>query len=435
MQKLFSLPFSPEEYEKRFERLKARLDARGLDAVILCGPENQYWLTGYETTGFHSFPQALIATRGGERLLVTRQLEVENATDNAYRLPARGYQDDESPGAAIAKGLLDLGLGSKSVGVEKKVPWLITDVFENLVRAAPSARFTDVSGMTEMLRSVKSTAEIAYMRRAARAVEAAMRAGLDAVREGATEYDVAADVHHARIKAESHFIRNPSYIVSGPRSALAHATWIGRTIERGDVVFFELGANVRHYDSALIRCAVVGKASDEIRRASDASRAALETAIKAIKPGVVARDVHRAAKAELDRHGFGKYFDHRIGYGIGVEFLTWIERGGVSLDGGSEQVLESNMTLHIIPYFKVPGQYSIGFSETVRVIDGGCEVLTSFPRTLTEAPLARAAAGTTRASAKGSARAAVPKKKPRPKPAKARTTKRAPSRPKKRARR
>ncbi|MFO0997294.1 MAG: Xaa-Pro peptidase family protein [Alphaproteobacteria bacterium] len=426
MKKLLSLPFAPEEFERRAARLKAKLDARGLDAIILCGPENQYWLTGYETTGFHSFPQAMIVAASGERLLVTRQLEVENATDNAYNLPARGYQDDESPGAAIAKGLLDLGLGSKTVGVEKKVPWLITDVYENIVRAAPQAKLVDVSGLTEMLRAVKSPAEIAYMRQAARAVEAAMRAGLDAVREGATEYDIAADVHHARIKAESHFIRNPSYIVSGPRSALAHATWIGRTLERGDVIFFELGANVRHYDAALIRCAVVGPAPDDIRRAADASRAALSTAIKAIKPGTVARDVHRAAVAELDRHGFGKYFDHRIGYGIGVEFLTWIERGGVSLDIGSDQVLEPNMTLHMIPYFKVQGRYSIGYSETVRVSETGCEVLTSFPRILTEAPLkgarvavaARPAAKRKPAAKKGGAKRTS-------KPAKRRTTARA----------
>jgi len=385
--KTLSLPFASAEYDRRFERLKAKMEERGLDATILCGPENQYWLTGYETTGFHSFPQAMIVKRDGTRLLVTRQLEVENATDNAYKLPARGYQDDESPGAAIAKGLIDMGLGARTVGVEKKVPWFLVDVYESIMRGAPGAKLVDTSGMAELLRSVKSPAEIVYVRKAAKAVGAAMKAGLEAVREGATEYDVAAEVHHARIKAESHFIRNPSYIVSGPRSALAHATWIGRKLEKGDVTFFELGANYRHYDAALIRCAVVGKASDSIRRASDASKAALETAIKAIKPGIQARDVHMAAHKELDRHGFGKYFDHRVGYGIGIEFLTWIERGGLSMDQGSTQLLEPNMTMHVIPYFKVPGKYSMGYSETVRVTETGREVLTDFPRTLTEAPL------------------------------------------------
>ena len=388
-----SLPFTPAEYDTRAARLKARLDEKGLDAIILAGPESHYWLTGYETTGFHSFPQALIVARDGMRLLVTRQLEVENATDNAYGLPVKGYQDDESPGQAVAKGLLDMGLGHATVGVEKKVPWLITDVYEALVRAAPGARFVDASGTVELLRSVKSAPELAYIRKAARAVEAAMKAGVDAVREGASEYHVAAEVHRARIEAESHFIRNPTYIVSGPRAALAHATWIGRTIKRGEVVFFELGANVRHYDAALMRCAVVGPATDFMKRGSEASLAALDAVIKAIKPGAVAREVHALAQRTLDKHGFGHYFDHRVGYGIGIEFLTWIERGGVSLDPGSDQVLEPNMTLHLIPHFKVQGRFTLGFSETVRVSEKGCEVITNFPRVLFERPLkgARAA--------------------------------------------
>lgn len=399
-----SLPFKTAEYDARAQRLKARIEAKGLDAIVLSGPESHYWLTGYETTGFHSFPQAMIVSRDGMRLLVTRQLEVENATDNAYGLPVKGYQDDESPGQAIAKGLLDMGLGHATVGVEKKVPWLVTDVYEALVSNAPSARFIDASGTVELLRSVKSPAELAYVRQAARAVEAAMKAGVETVREGASEYRVAAEVHRARIEAESHFIRNPSYIVSGPRAALAHATWIGRTIKRGEVVFFELGANVRHYDAALMRCAVVGPADDFMKRGSEASLDALDAVIKAIRPGAIARDIHGIAQRTLDKHGFGKYFDHRVGYGIGIEFLTWIERGGMSLDPGSEQVLEPNMTFHLIPHFKIPGRYTLGFSETVRVTEKGCEVVTNFPRVLFERPLkgARAAkAAKAKTKAKG----------------------------------
>jgi Xaa-Pro dipeptidase len=223
------------------------------------------------------------------------------------------------------------------------------------------------------------------MRAAARCAGAAMRAGIEAVRAGASEFEVAGAVSAARIRAGSHFTRNPTYIASGPRSALAHASWIGRTIEAGDLVYFELGANVRHYDSALIRCAVAGKASDEMRRCHAASCAALEAALGATRPGVLARSVHLAARAELDRHGFGELYDHRTGYGIGIEFLTWIERGGISLDGGSTQVLEPNMTLHLIPFFKVPGRFSIGVSETVHLTEAGPRVLeTGCPRELFE---------------------------------------------------
>lgn len=380
-----TLPFEADEFNSRLTRLTARLRERGLDAMVTFVQENQYWLCGYETTGFHSFPQGLIVTSDGAKLLVTRQLEIENATDNAFELPAIGYQDGEEPGAAIARGLLDTGLQKAKIGLEKKTPWFTVDIFETLTDTAPDASFEDCSGVIEQLRSVKSPAEINYMRTAARCVGAAINAGIETARAGVSEFDIASAVSAARIKAGSHFTRNPTYITSGARSALGHASWTGRTVEPGDIIYFELGANVRHYDAALIRTAVAGPATDEMKDCHAASVSALDAALDALEPGALAKTVHAAAQTELERLGLGHYFDHRIGYGIGIEFLTWIERGGLTLDPVSTQLIEPNMTVHLIPFFKVPGKFSIGVSETVLVTQDGCEVLeTTCPRQLFE---------------------------------------------------
>jgi Xaa-Pro dipeptidase len=377
------LPFEAVEYERRQAMLRARLEERGLDAVLLSGPENQYYVTGYETTGFHSFPQTLIVPRSGPPLLVTRRLEEGNAAA-AYALACRGYRDDEDPAEALALALRDLGLADKSIGLEKTVPWLTVRLFEGLQHALPSAKLIDVSGLVEMMRAVKSPAEIAYMRQAAVAVAAGMRAGLAAIREGANEREIAAVVFPARILAGSHFVRNPTYITAGPRSALAHATWLDRILVRGDVVFMEMGANVRHYDAALIRTAIVGPPPDPVRRAADASIAGLTAALATVRAGIPASEVYRATRDAIAREGCDQFFLHRAGYGIGIEFLTWIERGGVSLDAGSATILQPNMTLHLVPYLLLPGLGSVGFSETVCVTETGCEVLTKCPRVLTE---------------------------------------------------
>jgi len=376
------LPFEANEYEARQATLRARLEQRGLDAMLLSGPENQFYVTGYETTGFHSFPQTLVVPRSGPPLLVTRRLEEGNAAA-AHALACRGYRDDEDPAEALAHALRDVGLAEGTIGVEKTVPWLTVRLFEGLQQALSAAKLVDVSGLVELMRAVKSPAEIAYMRQAAVAVAAGMRAGLDAIRAGANERDVAAAVFPARIRAGSHFVRNPTYITAGPRSALAHATWLGRTLTRGDVVFMEMGANVRHYDAALIRTAVVGPPSDDVRRAADASIAGLTAALATVRAGITGADVYRATRDAIAGAGCAEFFLHRAGYGIGIEFLTWIERGGVSLDAGSSTVLEANMTLHLVPYLLLPGVGSVGFSETVRVTETGCEVLTDCPRVLT----------------------------------------------------
>jgi Xaa-Pro dipeptidase len=195
---VMALPFEAAEFDRRMNRLTDAMGSRGLDGMVTFVQENQYWLCGYETTGFHSFPQALIVTAAGSKLLVTRQLEIENATENAYSLPAVGYRDDEDPGTAMARGLAEMGLSSGKVGLEKKTPWVTIQVYEALLDGAPDAEFVDCSGMIELLRSVKSAPEIAYMREAARCVGAAMRAGIDAVHAGATEFEVAAAVAISR---------------------------------------------------------------------------------------------------------------------------------------------------------------------------------------------------------------------------------------------
>jgi len=378
------LPFDATEYERRQATLRARMEERGLDAVLLSGPENQYYVTGYETTGFHSFPQTLILPRSAPPVLVTRRLEEGNAAA-AYQLACRSYRDDQDPADALALALRDLGLADKPLGVEKAVPWLTVRLFEGLRQALPRATLIDVSGLVELQRAVKSPAEIAYMRQAAVAVAAGMRAGLAAIRDGANEREIAAVVFPARILAGSHFVRNPTYITAGPRSALAHATWLGKTLARGDVVFLEMGANARHYDAALIRTAVVGPPSEPLRRAADASLAGLAAAIAAVHAGIPASEVYRATRDAVAKEGCEQFFLHRAGYGIGIEFLTWIERGGVSLDAGSPTILQPNMTLHLVPYLLLPGLGSVGFSETVRVTETGCEVLTQCARALTEA--------------------------------------------------
>src|SRR5262245_19073224 len=148
------LPFDAAEYGQRQAALRARMEERGLDAVLLSGPENQYYLTGYETTGFHSFPQTLIMPRDGAPLLVTRRIETGNA-EAAHELACRGYRDDEDPAEALADALRRLGLGDKAIGVEKAVPWMTVRLFEGLQRALASVKLIDVSGLVDLMRAIK----------------------------------------------------------------------------------------------------------------------------------------------------------------------------------------------------------------------------------------------------------------------------------------
>lgn len=374
--------FAPAEYERRQKALRALMAERKLDAVMLCAPENLYYLTGFDTTGFHSFFQALFLPMEGPSVIVTRHLEAPVAESTGYNVRGVGYRDKEPAGEKVVATLKELGLAEKTVGIEKDVPWFRARVYDALREHAPRATLVDVSGLTETLRTVKSAPEIAYMRLAGKATTAGALAAIDAVREGALDSDVAAASFAPRVKAGSFFARTPTYVVSGPRSAIAHQNWNGSRINKGDVVYFEMGANVRRYATACMRTISVGQPNDTVRRAADATLEGLTRAVEAVKPGVTAEDIHKANYKVLERAGLTEYFRHRTGYSIGIEFLLWLEHGGISVDWGSQVVLKPGMTFHFVPLVLIPGVGGVGFSETVLCTETGNECLNQVPRTM-----------------------------------------------------
>ena len=150
------LPFAGAEFDARLAGLRGKMAARGLDALVLSAPENLYYLTGYDTTGFHSFFQAMVIAGEGDPAILTRYLEVINFEGTAHRTRGVGYQDHEEPAAALAALLDGMGLAQSCIGFEKLVPWLTVGVYEAAATALPGARIEDASGLVEELRSIKS---------------------------------------------------------------------------------------------------------------------------------------------------------------------------------------------------------------------------------------------------------------------------------------
>jgi Xaa-Pro dipeptidase len=235
----------------------------------------------------------------------------------------------------------------------------------------------------ERARVVKSEEEIAMMRRAARIADVATQAGIDAVAAGRTEDELAAEVHRVAILNGSEFMGLPPFVLSGERTCLPHGTWRGRTIRPGDHVYFEVSAAKFRDSAAIMRCVSVGEPNPRVRAMADAVIGGLEAGMAAIKPGVSCEAVDAACRSVIEKAGFGKYFTHRTGYSIGVNFPPdWGEGQILSLRRGEPTRLETNMTFHMVPLCLVYREVGVGFSATVRVTETGCEELTRLPRTL-----------------------------------------------------
>ncbi|MDJ0948691.1 MAG: Xaa-Pro peptidase family protein [Alphaproteobacteria bacterium] len=374
------LGFSLAEYQRRVEDVLARMGQSGLDVLLVRGPENITWLTGYESPGYYKYHCVILAP-GIEPVFVLRRFEELNIPEYAWLTRHVPLDDWEHPPTVTARTLRELGLAAGRVGVEKQGWFFTVDEYETLAAALPEAKFVDATRVVEEARLIKSAEEIAIMRRAAAILDKAVQAGMDKVGPGISDDLVNAEVNRMLLENGGEYMGLPPFILSGPRTSLPHQTARSERIGDHDVVYFEVSCSQYRYAAALMRTMFVGEPDPAWRRCGEAVIAGLEAALETIRPGVACAEVDRAARSVIESAGFGEYFRHRLGYSIGVNYPPdWGEGQILSLHAEERRLLEPNMTFHLVPLCLVYREFGFGCSETVRVTEDGCERFSSLSR-------------------------------------------------------
>jgi Xaa-Pro dipeptidase len=386
MRRRNDLAFPMEEYERRLSDLRRRIRACDIDAFITTTPENICYLTGFDSVGHYYF-NALVVPADGEPFMTPRLLEDSGVQALTWVENSWPYEDVEDPIKRLGEALEVAGLNEKRIGYEKNCWFFTAPQQERLFASCSQASFIDCGGMVEEGRLIKSEYEIATMRRAARATEAGMQAGIEAVRVGATENDVAAEVHYAMIKAGSEWPSISPFVASGPRGAIGHATWAGRTIQEKEFVFLEIAAAVKRYHAPMMRTVFVGEPDAQMREGEKVVLEAFDAAVAVIRPGVPAGEVDALCRRIIAQSDFGAQQSSRTAYSVGIGLPPdWGEGQILSMQPGETRPLEANMTFHLLPWVQIPGKGSLGITETVRVTASGCELLTRLERKLFEKP-------------------------------------------------
>jgi Xaa-Pro dipeptidase len=374
------LSFSVDEYQSRLAKVQARMREAEADVFLSHIPENLFYLSGYRTPGYYRYQCIVVGLDRGP-LMVTRRFEQYNVNVYSWFDDSVAYLDTEDYVDLTARAIEDFGAGSRTIGVEKDSWFLTIQDFERLQQRLPNARFVDLSGTVEAGRLIKSPAEVEYMRKAARAAEVGMRAGIDAVKEGTDENQIAAAVWNGLVLNGSEVAGLPPFIVSGPRTLIPHASWAGRKIEKGDPVLFEIAGVSHRYAAAFSRMASLGKPSAEIRKIGDAVAFCLEQTIAGLRPGMSADQVNTLAQDALAEKGFPGVQSHRIAYSIGINYPPdWGEGHIMSIQKGEKRLLQPGMTFHIIPTLFVSGVAAIICTETILVTESGAESIFNFER-------------------------------------------------------
>ena len=209
--------FPKEEIDARQRRLKRALAAAGIDLYLTSGAENIFWLSGQQTPGYYTF-QCLAVPAKGAAFLMLRGLETHNARANSYLSRIVGYADDANPADAVAEIVESRGFKGRRIGIDRNAWFLTPNLFDRL--RGRLGQMEDAGGIVESLRRVKSAHELAAIRAAARANDAGMSAGLEAVRAGDGQRRGGGAVMHAASRAGFEYAGMEPFVVSGPRSGL-----------------------------------------------------------------------------------------------------------------------------------------------------------------------------------------------------------------------
>jgi Xaa-Pro dipeptidase len=371
-------PFPLAEYERRIANARQAMQAKGFDLLLTTGAENIFYLSGQQTPGYYMF-QCLAVPAEGECFLINRALESPNARLQSVLTDIHGYADDADPGVAVAEALKARGWQGKRVAIDQNGWYLTVNLYNSLTAAF--GPLLDGSFIVEPLRRVKSPAELAQIEQAARANDAGMAAGLAEMRPGVNENDVAAAILAASVKAGGEFVGMEPFVTSGPRSGVAHTTWKRRTVVPGDVVILETAACYNRYHAALYRTIFVGDVpalAEDMYKVCDE---ALSAAIEVLRPGNTCADVHAAAQAVIDRHGYTDGFRKRSGYSMGISFAPdWGEGNILSLYRGIDVPLQPGMVFHVPITLRDYAKFTVAVSDTIIVTEGAARPLSKLER-------------------------------------------------------
>jgi Xaa-Pro dipeptidase len=359
---------------KRLQSLTASLRTSELDAVILNpGPTLKY-LSG---VNFHLMerPVVLFVAPDQDPVLVLPELELLKVDLFPYKIKAFAYGENPSEwDDAFRKAAQALGLEAKRIGVEPRQLRLME--FRHVKAGAPEADYPDAMDVLSALRLKKDKAEVDAMRKAVKIAQDALEAVIPQIKIGMTEHELSSELVMQLLKHGSEPELPFAPIVStGPNSANPHASLTKRKLQAGDLLVVDWGAAYDGYISDLTRTFAVGEVAEEYKNIHKIVQESNAAGRAAGRPGAPCADVDKAARDVIEKAGYGKYFTHRTGHGIGME-----GHEAPYMRGDNMQLLEPGMAFTVEPGIYLTGRNGVRIEDDIVVTETGAESLSDMPR-------------------------------------------------------
>lgn len=371
--------------DKRVGRMLERAKDQGLEAVVIMPGPNMVYLTGLEMH-LSERPAMLIFPVEGEPFAFCPTFEAERVSTGAGIQRVFDWGEEEGPAPVLKRALRAAGIGGGVLGIEYRYMRVLerelladavaSDQPATTGERGPSLRYEDAGTILAGLRAQKDAEELALMLKAAAIADAGVKAAHDFIRPGVTELQVAAYMEQElqKLGAEPPF---DIYVASGLRAAVPHAGATNKVIQEGELVWVDFVCYHQGYVGDITRTFAVGKVSDQLAEIYQICLEAQAKARAEARPGMTGAQVDAIARQYITAKGFGPYFTHRTGHGLGLEVHE-----EPYIVGSNQHPLEVGNTFTIEPGIYVPGVGGVRIEDDVILEANGARTLTQYPRNL-----------------------------------------------------
>lgn len=357
----------------KLQQLQTYLQDNHLDAAFITTPDNVFYFSGFDSEP-HERLLGVMIFKEAEPFLICPQMEVPDALAAGWTFDAVGHVDTENAWDVVAKAVATRGVDISAMAIEKA--HLTVERLEELQLRYPQASFARIDDKINAMRVIKTEDELVKLRKAAELADYAIQVGCDAIAEGKTEMEILNEIESA-IKAKGFAMSFETMVLAGEKSASPHGVPGDRKIQRGDLILFDLGVIYDGYCSDITRTVAFGEPSQAQIDIYNAVRQANEAAIAAVKPGVRAMELDKMARDVITKAGYGKYFTHRLGHGLGISVHEF-----PSINGANDYTLQPGAVFTIEPGVYKADVTGVRIEDDVVVTETGVEVLTKFTKEL-----------------------------------------------------
>ncbi|MED0656105.1 M24 family metallopeptidase [Anoxybacillus ayderensis] len=359
---------------ERISKLQQKLKEKNGSWAFITSTANVFYFSGFYSNP-HERLLAVVIFPDDEPFLICPEMDANQAKQAGWAYTIVSYDDVHHPWHMLRDELNRRNVQTERIGIEAS--HMTVSRLEQLQSYFSHASFFDLTDTLHELRMTKDEKELQTLRQAAELADFGVDVGVRALKEGKTELDIIATIEYELKKRGVRAMAFDTMVLTGTNSAHPHGVPGMNRIQPGDFVLFDLGVVLDGYCSDITRTVVFGKPTEQQKRIYDVVLQAQQEAIHACQIGASIGSVDKAARSRIEQEGYGAYFPHRIGHGLGIDVHEY-----PSMNATNAMPLQAGMVFTIEPGIYVPSVGGVRIEDDIYMTDKGPLLLTTYPKEL-----------------------------------------------------